>query len=142
MKIIIDENGNHILVKNNTDEINVNNSSTVEYTGVYYQNVANSLEPKKIEKQFIGIIESVTCVENDIIGLHIKPLYINNNDEWYKIIKCSDNNVKSFIYPHLLLLSIPNSCFNPLYFLETLENRNLDNYSSTTKTFSLIFLQG
>ena len=142
MEIII-KNNNRILVKENGTEVNISDGRIIQYHGIYYKTVNDIVEIVKIETIFIGVIETCRSVYNSgIQGIYVKPLYIYDimNSEWYKIINLNQPKTKYFLYPHLLVLSqlktLP-SCYNPLYFLDTCENKCLDDFINIQNTFCL-----
>ena len=137
---IITQNNNRILIKSNKENININDGSIIEYTGIYYKIINDIVDIVKIETTFIG---SVKCVKSrhdtGIEGIYIKPLYIWDiiNSEWRKIINYKEPETKYFYYPHLLKL--PKYIYKQydLDFLDTCTNKYLDQFSNITKTFVL-----
>ena len=139
MKINFDSN-NRILTKDNNEKINISDGQIIQYTGIYYKNINDIVDIVEIETTFIGVI---ICdryrFDTGITGIYLEPLYIWDiqNSEWNKIIDYKPPDKKYFFYPHLLLL--PNYYYNfqPLYFLETCENKKLEDFIDITKTFKL-----
>ena len=110
----------------NKNEIDISNGNIVEYTGIYYKNIKNIIKLIKIETKFIGVIENHKYRhDTGIIGIYIKPLFIYYNDRWNKIINYKDPIYKYFFYPHLLVLPDKYYHYHPLYFIDTIENKNL-----------------
>ena len=117
---IITRNNQRILIKDNNEEVLIEDGSIIQYTGIYYKTI-NDI----VETSFIGEVE--TCRyrhDTGITGIYVKPLYIFNimKDEWYKIIDYTPPNKKYFLYPHLLMLPDTDYNYHPLYFLHTCEN--------------------
>jgi len=144
---IIERNNSRILVKDNNDEVNISNSNIVQYTGIYYKVINDIDHVAKIETQFIGIIECERSrYDTGITGIYIKPLYIWNiiGYEWLKIVNYKEPNTKYFYYPHLLMIPDDyNTYYCPLYFLNTIQNKSLDEldeFVNITKEFTLNFL--
>jgi hypothetical protein len=143
MKIII-ENDNRILIKENGAEVNINDGDIIQYTGIYYKTINDIIEMVNIETTFIGVVE--TCrsrYDNGIEGIYINPIYIFDilNSQWYKIVDLQPPKTKYFLYPHLLTLPQYNnypSCYYPLYFLNTCENKSLDDFINIQKTYNLV----
>jgi len=142
MEIII-KNNNRILVKENGTKININDGDIIQYSGIYYKNINDIVKRVEIETTFIGVVETkkYKC-DNGIEGIYVRPLYIWDimNCEWYKIFVFNPPQTKYFLYPHLLILSQYNnysSCYYPLYFLDTCENRSLDDFINIQKPFHL-----
>lgn len=140
---IIIKNNNRILIKENGIEVNINDGDIVQYTGIYYKIINDIVEMVKIETTFIGIVE--TCKgrhDTGIEGIYINPLYIWDimNSEWYKIVNLNPPKTKYFFYDHLLVLPQYNNyppCYYPLYFLNTCENKSLDEFINIEKSFNL-----
>ena len=140
MKIII-KNNNRILVKDDGNEIRVNDGDIVQYNGVYYKDIINEIvHIAEIETSFIGIVETQKYRRDEgIQGIYIKPLYIWSiiNREWNKINDFEPPNTKYFLYPHLLMLPTKYYHFKPLYFLHTCKNCSLYDFNNIKKEFSL-----
>ena len=141
MKIII-KNNRRLLIKDDGEEVNIENGDVVEYFGVYY-NYTNNEIYNIFEKEttFVGIVETQKFGEGIIQGIYIKPIYIWSivNSEWLKINDYKPPVTKYFLYPHLLMLPEMNYP-NPnkyLYFLNTCRNIQLSDFNSITKEFSL-----
>jgi hypothetical protein len=142
MEIII-KNNNRTLIKENGIEININDRSIIQYTGIYYKNINDIVRRVEIETTFIGEVESHryrydTCIK----GIYVKPLYIWDiiNSEWYKIVNLIRLTTKYFLYPHLLMLNQHNllsSGYYPLYYLNTCLNKSLDEFIHINKEFTL-----
>ena len=143
MTSFIIKNANRILIKENGEEINMNDGDIIQYTGHYYKHVNDIVKMVTIETTFIGVVE--TCrfrYDTGIEGIYVKPLYIWDimNSEWYKIINLKPQIKKYFVYPHLLMLSRHNnypSCYYPIFSLNTCENKSLDEFINIQKTFDL-----
>ena len=137
---IIEKDNNRILIKENNIEVNINDGTILQYTGIYYKNINDNVEYEEIETTFIGIIITERFRHDvGIYGIYIEPLYIFNkiDDEWNKIIKYKSPDTKHFYYPHLLILQNTYCSYKPLYFLHTVENISLNNFTNVTKSFSL-----
>ena len=138
MKIIINDKGQRILLKDNNEEININDRQIIQYTGIYYKNSNDIQNILYIETTFIGIIETHRYkYDSDITGIYIKPLYIWLDEEWYKIINFKNPIQKYFFYPHLLMLPNHNYTYKPLHYLHTCINISLDKFINIDKTFDL-----
>jgi len=129
-------------MKENGEEVNINDGDIIQYTGIYYKKINDIVERVEIETIFIGIIETCRSRDTHIEGIYVRPLYIWDimNCEWYKIYIFNPPQTKYFLYPHLLILSQYNnysSCYYPLYFLDTCENRSLDDFINIQKPFNL-----
>ena len=139
MQIII-KNNKRILIKDNNQEVSINDGDIIQYTGIYYKFENDIYNMNKIETTFIGIIQS-RKYNHDIgtFGIYVMPLYIWNitNNEWNKIINYTHPNTKYFLYPHLLVLPYIYYHSYPLYFLHTCINKSLDEFTNIIKTFSL-----
>ena len=133
-RILIKENKEND--KDNKNDIDISNGNIVEYTGIYYKNIKDIIKLIKIETKFIGIIENHKYRhDTGIIGIYIKPLFIYYNDKWNKIINYKEPTHKYFFYPHLLVLPDKYYHYYPLYFIDTIKNKNLidfDNFSENT----------
>lgn len=144
MKIIIDNN-NRILTKENGTEVNISDGEIIQYNGIYYKTINDIVKIVKIETTFIGVVETGRYKhDTGIEGIYVKPLYIwdTMNNEWYKIINLNPPETKYFLYPHLFLLSQHNYyplCYYPLYFLNTCENKLLNEFSNIHKVFNLCY---
>lgn len=144
MSIIINNNNSRVLIKENGTEVNVNDGDIIQYTGIYYKTIRDIVETVKIETGFIGVIEACKYThDNGIMGIYVKPLYIWDmmNSEWYKLVNLNPPRQKYFLYPHLLMMFKYNyypSVYNPLYFLDTCENKSLDKFVNVKKTFNLL----
>jgi hypothetical protein len=139
MKIII-ENQKRILIKDNEEEVNINDGDIIQYTGIYYKLINDIVEMVEIEITFVGIVDGDKgSHHNGTEGIYVKPLYIWNKmkSEWNKIINLEPPKSKYFFYPHLLMLPQYSSYSFPLYYLHTCENRSLSEYLNITKTISL-----
>jgi hypothetical protein len=142
MTIII-KNNNRILIKENGTEVNISDGEIIQYSGIYYKTINDIVKIVKIETTFIGVVEICRYkYDTGIEGIYVKPLYIwdTMNNEWYKIINLKPPKKKYFVYPHLLLSTQYNnypSCYYPLYFLNTCENKSLDEFSYIHKVFNL-----
>lgn len=141
--IILLKNSNRILIKENGTEVNINDGTIIEYTGIYYKTINDIVKIVKIETTFIGIVEGCRSkYDTGIEGIYFKPLYILDlmNNEWYKIVNLDPPKTKYFIYPHLLMLSQHNtypSGYYPLYLLNTCKNESLDKFINIQKSFNL-----
>ena len=142
MEIVI-KNNSRILIIENGKEVSINDGDIIQYNGIYYKMVNDIVEIVKIETTFIGIVETTRSIYNSgIQGIYVKPIYIWNimGNEWKKNINLHPPKTKYFLYPHLLVLSKFNtlpSCYYPLYFLDTCENKSLDNFINIQNTFCL-----
>jgi hypothetical protein len=139
MKIII-KNNCRILVKDNGNEVNINDGDVVEYNGIYYKYIENEIANVfGIETAFVGIVESERSNQDGFQGIYIKPLYILSiiKREWMKINDYEHPKEKYFLYPHLLILPEKYYHSKPLYFLHTCKNSSLSDFNNITKEFSL-----
>lgn len=142
MEIII-KNNNRILVKENGIEVNINDGDIIQYTGIYYKKINDIVRCVNIETNFIGKVETYKARYNTgIMGIYVKPLYIWDmvKSEWLKIVNLNPPETKYFLYPHLLMLSQYRYCpsgYNPLYFLDTCENKSLHEFRDIENTFIL-----
>uniref|UniRef100_A0A6C0ER84 Uncharacterized protein n=1 Tax=viral metagenome TaxID=1070528 RepID=A0A6C0ER84_9ZZZZ len=143
MEIII-RNNNRILIKENSKEININDGDIIQYNGIYYKNINDIVRTVNIETTFIGIVENcMSRYDTGVIGIYVKPLYIYDivNSEWLKIVNLNPPTTKYFLYPHLLMLPQNNyysgSGHHPLFFLDTCENKSLDEFVDIQKPFIL-----
>lgn len=136
MEIII-RNANRILIKENYTTVNINNNGIVKYTGIYYKNVNNPPNMIEITTSFIGIIETHRSDGGIFTGIYIKPLYVFYNDVWNKIVDYVPPENKYFLYPHLLLLNNTYYHYRPLYFLDSVEKTNIDDFKDVTNTIVL-----
>lgn len=140
---IITKNSNRILIKENGTEVNINDGTIIQYSGIYYKTINDIVKTVEIETTFIGLVETERFkYDNGIEGIYVKPLYIFNimNNEWYKIVNLNPPKTKYFLYPHLLMLPQHNyypSCYYPLYLLNTCENKSLNEFINIQKTFNL-----
>jgi len=132
------------LIKDNNEEVNINNGSILEYSGIYYKTINDIVRLAEVQTKFIGIVTTYRSLYGVVTGIYIDPLYIWNQvkNEWHKITNYKPPKTKYFLYPHLLVLSPIDNCstgteYKPLYFLDTVINRNLDDFSHITNTFSL-----
>jgi hypothetical protein len=132
MKIIVD-NCKRFLEKTN-EYIDISDGAIVKYTGLYYTMRDNSIT--QAEYKFVGRIEIERRVNNETIGIYIRPLYILADDEWRKIINYRYPHSAHFFYPHLLLLSNTNY-LRPLYFMDTIEAADICDYIGINKYFEL-----
>ena len=94
----------------------------------------------EIQTTFIGVVE--TCrsrYDTGIQGIYIKPLYIWDiiNCEWLIIVNLHPPIYKYFLYPHLLMLPQYNTYNRPLYFLNTCENKSIEEFANIIKEFNL-----
>ena len=132
-RILIKEN------KNNKNGIDISNGNIIEYTGIYYKNIKDIIKLIKIETKFIGIIENHKYrYDTGIIGIYIKPLFIYYDDKWNKIINYKEPKNKYFFYPHLLVLPDKYYHYHSLYFIDSIENKNLiDIHNFSENNFDL-----
>jgi len=142
MEIIIKDDNQRTLIKDDSDEaeVNISDGQIIQYTGIYYKTINDISEIAKIETQFIGVIETKRYrYDLGITGIYVKPLYIWDilNYQWRKIVNYKCPMSKYFYYPHLLSLPKTNSFNIPLYFLHTCQNTSLDNFINVTKDFTL-----
>ena len=137
MKII--NNNYRKLIKDNNEEININDGDIIEYTGYYYKTVNDIVRTAEIKTYFIGKIDTYRSEKDIITGIYIIPIYIydNINNEWKKIINYTNPKTKYFLYPHLLMLPEYYYNYQPLYFLDTCKNISLDDFKDITKEFYL-----
>jgi hypothetical protein len=137
MEIII-KNNNRTLIKENGIEININDGSIIQYTGIYYKNINDLQNISYIETTFIGIVETHRYkYDSGITGIYIRPLYILLDDEWHKIINFKNPVEKYFLYPHLLMLPDHNYTYRPLHYFHTCINASLHDYVNINKTLEL-----
>jgi hypothetical protein len=139
MKIIIDNNI-RFLIKDNNEMINVSDGEIIQYTGVLYKKIIDSISDiAKIETSFVGQVETNRSNETGITGIYIKPLYLWNimNYEWNKIDNYTSPKKKYFLYPHLLMLPGEYYNYHPLYYLDTCVNKSLDEFRNVNKYISL-----
>jgi hypothetical protein len=138
---IVYENDARILIKNNGDKINISDGTIIQYIANYYKLINIITRYATIETIFVGkIVCEKSRYDTGIIGIYIQPIYIwdNLNNEWLKINDYTVPKTKYFLYPHFLALPrLSDSSYSPLYFLDTITNKNLDDYNSIEKTFSL-----
>ena len=140
MQIIIKNNNQRVLVKDDDTEVNVNDGDIIQYTGIYYKTINDIVSMVEIETTFVGVIECERSrYDEGITGIYIIPLYIWDiiNSEWNKIIDFNSPTTKYFLYPHLLVLPEMHYNYHPLYFLHTCENKTLDDFTDVIKTFTL-----
>ena len=142
MKIIVNEHNKRILLKDNGEQVNINNGDIIQYTGIYYKTINDIVKMVEIETTFIGSVDwGKTTNDINFTGIYVNPLYIRDNikNEWNKIVSFKPRADESFLYyPHLLLLpDMRVSTWFPLYFLHTCTNEKLDNFSHIYKCFSL-----
>ena len=129
-----------ILLKDNDEKVNISDNQIVQYTGIYYKNINSIVDFVEIQTIFIGkVLSDRYRYDTGITGIYLEPLYIWDiqNNEWNKIIDYKPPEKKYFFYPHLLLLQNYYYNFHPLYFLETCENKKLEDFNNITKTFKL-----
>lgn len=153
MEIIIDENIQHILKKEDGTYVNVGNGMYVQYTGIHYasESSRNSLEsnpywyqnpflPKDItaiERKFIGKVITYRSNFERIQGIYVLPLYVWE-EEWNKIANIKEpGSQKYFYYPHLQMIPGETYYHLPLYFLHTFENVDIHRFEHITKPFYL-----
>ena len=139
MEIII-KNYNRILIKENKEEVIVNDNEIILYSGIYYKSLTEIDTMAQVETRFIGIIECERYrYDEGITGLYVKPLYIWDkiNFEWKKIINYTNPTKKYFYYPHLLSLPCQQTNFLPIYNLHTVINTDLKEFENIEKTFDL-----
>ena len=77
MEIII-KNNKHLLIKDNNELVNISDNCIIEYTGIYYKMLNDSINNiiEEIETTFIGSVECKRISEYEINGIYINPLYI------------------------------------------------------------------
>lgn len=127
----------------NNSIININNGAIIQYKGIYYKKKENdSINTLEIETFFVGKIDEYKYNhENGYEGIFVQPLFILNEltQEWKRITNYSPptHDNKYFYYPHLLMLPPFHSYHNPLYFLHTCKNVNLDDFKDIALTFEL-----
>jgi len=131
---------NRILIKDDDKEVDIRDGSIIQYTGIYYKTINEIDRYAQIKTMFIGVVETERSnCDDGVTGIYIKPLYIWNNIgyEWLKIVDYEEPKSKYFLYPHLLLL--PGIYYNycPLYFLDTVENKSLNDFADIRKEFRL-----
>jgi hypothetical protein len=156
MEIIIDENAQRILQKEDGTYVNVGNGMFVQYTGIHYASESsktalesdpywyqNPFLPEDItaiERKFIGKVITYRANFEKIQGIYVLPIYIWDEElqEWNKIanIKKPDSQ-KYFYYPHLQMIPGETYYHLPLYFLHTFENVDLHSIEHITKPFYL-----
>ena len=137
MKII--NNNYRTLIKDNGEEININDGDIIQYTGYYYKTVNDIVHTAEIKTYFIGKIYTYRSELDIITGIYIIPMYIydNINSEWKKIVNYTNPKTKYFLYPHLLMLPEYYYNYKPLYFLDTCSNKSLDEFKHIKKEFYL-----
>ena len=141
MTSIIIRNNNRILIKESGIEVNINDGDIIQYTGIYYKEINDIVRRVNIETTFVGVIE--TCryrYDTDTTGIYVKPLYIWDimNEKWYKIVNLNPPQTKYFLYPHLLSLSLQNDYHcSSLYFLDSCENKSLEEFANIDTLFEL-----
>jgi len=139
MKFIIN-NDNRYLIKDNNEMININDGEIIQYTGIFYKKLIDSISNMAIiETSFIGQVETNRGNETGITGIYLKPLYLFNlkNNEWNKIDNYTRPKKKYFLYPHLLMLPGEYYNYHPLYYLDTCVNKSLDEFRNVNKYISL-----
>ena len=138
MEIII-KNNKHLLIKDNNELVNISDNCIIEYTGIYYKMLNDSINNiiEEIETTFIGSVECKRISEYEINGIYINPLYILHKNVWKKIANYKPPEQKYFLYPHLLILPEYHYHYKPLYFLHTCKNNFLYNFTHITETFNL-----
>jgi len=137
---IIYKNKNRFLVKENKEEVNINDNNIIIYSAIYYKSLIEITPMAEVETSFIGIIEGERFKHHEgIIGIYVKPIFIWDKIicEWKKIINYKNPNKKYFYYPHLLTLPNKQYDFLPLYYLHTCKNTDLKQYENIDKTFDL-----
>jgi hypothetical protein len=138
---IVTINNTHILIKENGTEVNINDGDIIQYTGIYYKKINDIVRTVQIETTFVGVIETSRYrYDTGVTGIYIKPIYIWDiiNNEWLKIVNLNPPTTKYFLYPHLLML--PQYIYGhgyPLNFLQTCENKSLDEFINIKKEFNL-----
>lgn len=142
MKIIVDDNNQRILIKDNGENVNINNGDIIQYIGIYYKTINDIVKTVEIETLFVGSVNwGKTTNDINFTGIYVTPLYIRDTikSEWYKIVAFKPRTDKFFLYyPHLLLLPDPHWHEGfPLYVLDTCTNVQLDKFSNIYKCFSL-----
>jgi hypothetical protein len=136
---ITNENNNRILIKDDNQEVDINDGLIIQYIGMYYKIVNDIVHKVEIQTPFIGIVECERFYHKEgIQGIYIKPLLIYDtiSSEWCKIINYPQPK-KYSDYPHLLMLPGQYYHFQPLYFLHTCENRKFNDFSDITKEFDI-----
>lgn len=131
-----------ILIKDNNKEVDISDGSIIEYDGIYYKNIENTIvNTVDIRTKFIGKVDCHRSDETGTTGIYIIPLYLFNikNNEWNKISnhEYPIPKQKYFLYPHLLMLPDKYYNYKPLYFLDTCENKSLDNLNNVTELIHL-----
>jgi len=130
MKIILRE-GKRILIQDDGKEVDISDTSIIEYTGIYYSNRSEfDHNVEETEKQFIGIVD---CEYSDegIQGIYLRPTYIWNQEinKWQRIANYrTPSSSKYFLYPHLLMSPEQYCNYRPLYFLHTCKSWNREEY--------------
>jgi len=140
MTSIVITNNNRTLIKENGKEVNINDGDIIQYTGIYYKKIDDIVKIVEIETTFIGVVETYRSrYDTGTTGIYVKPLYIWDiiNNEWLKIINLEPPVTKYFLYPHLLSLPNNNQHCYPLYFLETCENKSLNEFVDIHKPYDL-----
>jgi hypothetical protein len=154
MEIIIDENRQRILIKEDGNYVNVGDGMYVQYTGIHYasESSRNSLESDPywyqnqspeditaIERKFIGKVITYLSYYSVIQGIYVLPLYIWDDvlQEWNKIANINEPRQKYFYYPHLQMIPGETYIHLPIYFLHTFENVDINRYQEITKPFYL-----
>jgi hypothetical protein len=140
MKIITSGNGDRVLIKDNNEEVYVNDGDTIQYTGIYYKTINDIVETVEIETTFIGLVLMEKFRHSDgIIGIYVKPLYIWNKmrDRWNKIVNYKPPENKYFVYPHLLLVSPSFELRGLKNSLHTCENILLDDFPVISECIDL-----
>jgi hypothetical protein len=132
MKIIV-RNRSRILVKDDGNEVYVNDGDIIQYTGIYHKIINDIVQTVKIETTFVGKVICEKYRHDDgILGIYVEPMFIFNlmYDEWNKIINYKTPTTKYFVYPHMLLVSQPH-CF------KYTQHKSLDEFAAVTKCIDL-----
>jgi hypothetical protein len=127
-------NNKRELLKDDGKIVNISDGYIIQYQGIYYKKINEIIDFAEIKTMFIGVIECDRYrYDTGITGIYIKPLYIWNNMQyrWNKIINYKEPKFKYFLYPHLLMLPDTYYNYKPLYFMETCENKDLNEFNNT-----------
>jgi len=135
--LFLEINKNRIYIRENQEEILENNGTIIQYIGFYYT-ISNNQVVEKIVP-FIGEIVCERFYHRVITGIYVKPLFLYQNKEWYRITNYREPYFKYFFYPHLLSLPHVNEHINPNYTTESIQLVKTDII--TVKTIELEVFQ-
>lgn len=135
---ILQINNKRILLKENYNNVIINDNEYIEYTGKYYFEVMNEdntlKEFKAVDYPFVGrVITDKYHIDYGIMGFYVIPLYIFINNEWIKISNYEEPSEKYFYYPHLLVIPkfIEKYHFHlPIPLTDSCKNVNINEFLS------------